>query len=269
MSSITDAINQKYGVSGGNISEAIQKMTSSVPEGSLTESKFSDDLKNKSIKDYVTPQMFGADGSGSGDDTAAFEQAVAHGYVFVPNGTYRVSTLNITNGIGNGSEDTYMLFTTSENAFPYGNRLSSLTCFDTVVTALADETVTVNLVVKPGVVYDNLTIYPMVRELGSGNNLFEKPSKQRYKLVADTFLTCINDRYFNLSSMGRMFTGGALSYKISDYIDISALPQQIETLAVSSDSASFCRIVIFPNGTINVTNPDTTKYYGYTVSWEI
>ena len=34
--------------------------TTTVQDGSLTEAKFSDALKLKTIKDYVTPQMFGA-----------------------------------------------------------------------------------------------------------------------------------------------------------------------------------------------------------------
>ena len=43
--------------------------TTTVQDGSLTEAKFADALKLKAIKDYVTPEMFGAKGDGITDDT--------------------------------------------------------------------------------------------------------------------------------------------------------------------------------------------------------
>ena len=50
--------------------------TTTVQDGSLTEPKFSDSLKLKTIKDYVTPEMFGAKGDGLTDDTQAVQDAV-------------------------------------------------------------------------------------------------------------------------------------------------------------------------------------------------
>lgn len=51
--------------------------TTTVQDGSLTEAKFSAALKLKAIKDYVTPEMFGAVGDGVADDTDAIKAAVA------------------------------------------------------------------------------------------------------------------------------------------------------------------------------------------------
>lgn len=84
------------------ISETVQawlsehpEVTTTVQDGSLTGAKFSDELKRLVIKDYITPQMFGAVGDGETDDTAAIQAALAQlksgGTLFFPRGTYIVS----------------------------------------------------------------------------------------------------------------------------------------------------------------------------------
>lgn len=71
--------------------------TTTVQDGSLTENKFSETLKHKTINDYVTPQMYGAKGDGTTDDINAFNNALLSGKpVVIPSGTYRLSnTLTI------------------------------------------------------------------------------------------------------------------------------------------------------------------------------
>lgn len=72
--------------------------TTTVLDGSLTESKFSDSLKLKTLKDYVTPQMFGAKADGTTDDLIAVQNAVNSGKsVYFPNGTYRLTDSIIVN----------------------------------------------------------------------------------------------------------------------------------------------------------------------------
>lgn len=66
--------------------------TTTVADGSLTESKFSSDLKLKTIKNYVTPEMFGAVGDGITDDTIAFRQLDGKN-VLLLNKTYRISSV--------------------------------------------------------------------------------------------------------------------------------------------------------------------------------
>ena len=76
--------------------EANPEATTTVQDGALTETKFSDELKLYTIKDYVTPQMFGAKGDGVTDDTEAIRNAVSYCILnskklFFPYGTYVIS----------------------------------------------------------------------------------------------------------------------------------------------------------------------------------
>lgn len=67
--------------------------TTTVEDGAITEAKLSDILKLSAIKDYVTPQMFGAKGDGTTDDTLAIQEALNIGkYIVFPAGTYKTSS---------------------------------------------------------------------------------------------------------------------------------------------------------------------------------
>lgn len=50
-----------------------------VVDGSLTLPKFAESLKLVTVKDYVTPEMYGAAGDGVTDDTAAVQSAISSG----------------------------------------------------------------------------------------------------------------------------------------------------------------------------------------------
>ena len=66
--------------------------TTTVQNGSLTETKFSNALKLKTIKDYVTPEMFGAVGDGVADDTIAIQNALNSGAVLcIAIGSYKIT----------------------------------------------------------------------------------------------------------------------------------------------------------------------------------
>lgn len=62
--------------------------------------KMLDELKKHTIKNYATPQMYGANGDGKTDDTDAIQQCIDNSmYIFFPKGTYLISkTLEIPYG---------------------------------------------------------------------------------------------------------------------------------------------------------------------------
>lgn len=66
--------------------------TTTVLDGSLTDAKFSSTLKLHTLKDYVTPQMFGAKADNVADDADAFQAAIDSGKpVVIPRGEYKLS----------------------------------------------------------------------------------------------------------------------------------------------------------------------------------
>ena len=75
--------------------DAHPEATTTVQDASLEVSKFTDDAKKRIVKDYVTPEMFGAVGDGVTDDTDAIQRAVNRGKKIMLNGSYIVrSTIN-------------------------------------------------------------------------------------------------------------------------------------------------------------------------------
>lgn len=98
--SIADAIEQCYTDMETNIEETVDEWlddhpeaTTTVQDGSLTEAKFTDALKLKTLKEYVTPQMYGAKGDGATDDTNALQSALGSGKdIYIPDGTYMISS---------------------------------------------------------------------------------------------------------------------------------------------------------------------------------
>ena len=74
--------------------------TTTVEDGSLTEAKLSNDLKMKTVNNWVTPQMYGAVADGTTDDTVAIQAALDSGYnVLFPYGTYATTGVSITSNI--------------------------------------------------------------------------------------------------------------------------------------------------------------------------
>lgn len=74
--------------------------TTTVQDNSLTSDKFTDVLKLHTLKDYVTPQMFGAVGDGVHDDTDAVNNAISSAkQVIFPNGVYKCTNdITVTDG---------------------------------------------------------------------------------------------------------------------------------------------------------------------------
>ena len=74
--------------------------TTTVQDNSLTEAKFTDYLKAKTIKDYVTPEMYGAKGDWVTDDTQAVQAAFDSTYnVMLVGGYVCRSTVTVNDAL--------------------------------------------------------------------------------------------------------------------------------------------------------------------------
>lgn len=71
--------------------------TTTVQDDSIGITKFTDETRKMIIKDYVTPQMFGAFGDGEHDDTDAFNKAILSDtdIIYIPSGTYCVRKISL------------------------------------------------------------------------------------------------------------------------------------------------------------------------------
>lgn len=70
--------------------------TTTVQDNSLTAEKFTEALRQKTIKDYGTPEMYGAVGDGIEDDTNAFQTALTNHGTVILTGKYKLSdTVNV------------------------------------------------------------------------------------------------------------------------------------------------------------------------------
>ena len=83
--------NPSYWVATGIFNQQIADLTNRV-------NALGDEIK----KYYVTPEMFGAAGDGSTNDTAAMQEAVDTGYVVLLTGRYLIDTVNV-------NKETYIL----------------------------------------------------------------------------------------------------------------------------------------------------------------
>lgn len=79
--------------------EAHPEATTTVLDGAITETKLSDSLKLKTIKDYITPEMHGAVGDGISDDSTAISNALEEAYTtglpIVGTRKYKVTSIHI------------------------------------------------------------------------------------------------------------------------------------------------------------------------------
>lgn len=204
--------------------------TTTVQDGALTEAKFSDELKLHTIKDYVTPQMFGAKGDGVTDDTNALQHAInSSDTIFIPNGVYLISGLTISKPIriiGLSKTNTVLKYTGVDTALIFKP--------DIVTTSdefLRVEVENIKLVGDGGksAIFMNETVHSVFKNIlinGNFVNGFEMNGESNLVSRQNTIYNnhfeeitikncdygfnifgCISDSHFNLISMMRVEKG--------------------------------------------------------------
>lgn len=146
--------------------------TLKIADGAVTESKLSAELKLKAIKDYVTPEMFGAVGDGITDDSDAFISMLNsdNGNYYLAN-HYRIEA-NITFAIGK-----FIMFGNDSKLIPASDKTITINCeFEADNHAIFDFS-------EGGVVDKFRSITPYNICHFSGNSFTDKWNNLRVTLV--------------------------------------------------------------------------------------
>lgn len=99
LENMIDEIDEKWSAfTTATVDEAVNEWltahpeaTTTVQDGAITDAKLSDELKLHTIKDYVTPEMFGAKGDGVTDDTEALKSCLRNDVTILLKGSYLIS----------------------------------------------------------------------------------------------------------------------------------------------------------------------------------
>lgn len=106
-----EELKNLVGVFVADVDESVQawldehpEATTTVQDGAITEAKLASALKMKTLKDYITPEMYGAVGNGQTDDLLAIQSAIsamsAGDVLYIPAKKYLLSdTLTINKQI--------------------------------------------------------------------------------------------------------------------------------------------------------------------------
>lgn len=192
--------------------------TTTVEDGSLTAAKFTNDLQLHTLKDYVTPEMFGAVGDGVTDDSNALGTALNQGKPCYLSGTYILTQALTTDApiiFGNGeiianSGITYMI-TTFDSIIVSGIKFNSndigrgcIQVMDGHHAIVKDCLFTGYSATHGHELTDSLLIFSGVRTSFVDNCVFED-SGYDYGTNPDTLNRCLTHQYSLSQDAGKCF----------------------------------------------------------------
>lgn len=240
--------------------EAHPEATTTVEDGSLTEPKFAESLKLKAIKDYVTPEMFGAKGDGITDDTSAVQSAFNEGHTVLLTGKYKiVSPLQARNRllvVGNCTKDvttSNLIFATSVKAcIVFSTSSSNITAeFDNVGfegTNLENQ----GLFISSGSNKTTLTLENCMASsfdaVFVGHYSISRISKCTFYRIAKAFILgkCLKDTGFSYSTHIELYD--AIRGQVDGDMVSGFWESSISDCYISGQGASYEHVGIFVGG---------------------
>lgn len=205
--------------------------TTTVKDNSITENKINNSFMPYIKNAYVTPQMFGAKGDGTGDDTIALQAAINSGKpVFIPNGRYNITSVTLHPGtkiFGTGVHN-------YTNIADYGSIIQCTSLTNSAFIYNSDCEISDITIYYPNQSMVDNTPAPYPATFSANTNTHNVSIKNIYSINSYILI----DRSYNLNGNSKMLVSGIYGYVIKTLLilDRGGDVDRVENIHLNSNA---------------------------------